>query len=126
MKTYTQKSFVSVFLVRWFVCALGLWIAASIFQRTISYQDNLVVIVIGGALLALLNTLVRPLLVLVSMPALLLSLGLFMVVLNGSMVALMSHLYGAFQVTSFWAAMGAGIIIGLVNYAVTAILKPVD
>lgn len=115
-----------MFLIRWFVCALGLWIAASLFQRTISYQGNVVVVVVGGALLALLNTLVRPLLVLVSMPALLLSLGLFMVVLNGAMVVLMSHMYKDFQVTSFWAAMGAGIIIGLVNYAVAAILKPVD
>src|ERR1035437_1488654 len=99
MKTYTQKSFFSMFAVRWFVCSVGLWIAASLFQHAISYQDSLIVILVGGAVLALLNTLVRPLLVLISMPALLISLGLFMVVLNGLMVVLMSHMYKSFQVT---------------------------
>ena len=124
MNTYSQKGFFYSFVIRWVVCTIGLWIAAGLFQRSISYRDSFMVIVVGGALLALLNTLIRPLLVLMSMPALLLTLGLFMIVLNGLMVLLMSRLYVAFEVTSFWTAMATGIIIGLVNYLVTAILRP--
>jgi len=114
------------FLLRWFVCSLGLWIAAGLLSERISYQNELSVIVTAGLLLAAINTVIRPVLVLLSLPAILLSLGLFMVVINGFTVFLASKLYSSLEVTNFWAAMLAGIIIGLVNYLVSAILDTRD
>lgn len=102
---------------------MGLWIAAGLFHRSISYDNRISVIFIAGALLAVMNTVIRPLLVLVSMPIMLLTVGLFMVVVNGSIVFLVSKLYGPLDITHFWVAICAGIIIGLVNYLVTAILE---
>lgn len=123
MTTHKQKGFVYTFLVRWFVCALGLWIAAGLFQHSISYNDRISVIVIAGALLAFLNTILKPLLVLVSMPIMLITLGLFMVVVNGLTVYLVSLLYAPLHIEHFWTAICTGIIIGLVNYLVTTILE---
>jgi len=114
------------FLLRWFVCGLGLWIAAGLLSERISYQNDLSVIVTAGLVLAAVNTIIRPVLVLLSLPAILLSLGLFMVVINGFTVFLASKLYSSLEVTNFWAAMLAGIIIGLVNYLVSAILDTRD
>ena len=111
------------FLVRWFVCGLGLWIAAAFLDGRISYDSRLGVIVISGLILAIVNTFIRPIVVLLSLPAVLLSLGLFMIVINGLMVLLASKLYHPLEVTGFGAAMLAGVIIGLVNYLVTAILE---
>lgn len=114
------------FLLRWFVCSLGLWIAAGLLSDTISYQNELKVVVIAGLVLAVINVIIRPIIILLSLPAILLSLGLFMVVINGFMVFLVSKLYAPLQITNFWAAMLAGIIIGLVNYLVSAILEAKD
>jgi putative membrane protein len=111
------------FLVRWLVCSLGLWIAAGLFSGSISYGSNLWVIIIAGAILALINAIVRPALVILSLPAILFTLGIFMLFINGLMVYLVSVLYPSLQITSFWVAMLAGVIIGLVNYLVTAILE---
>lgn len=110
------------FLTRWFVCSLGLWVAAGLLGSSIDYQDRFGVIVIAGLVLALVNLLIRPLVVFLSVPALLVSLGLFMIIINGLMVLLASKLYHGLHVTNFWAAVFAGMVIGLVNYLVTAIL----
>lgn len=112
------------FLIRWFVCGFGLWIAAQLLGETgINYQDKLRVIVISGFLLAVINAIIKPFVVILSLPAILFSLGLFMIIINGLMVLLASQLYESLQVENFWAAMLAGMIIGLVNYLVTAILE---
>jgi putative membrane protein len=110
------------FLIRWLVSSLGLWIAAAIVQGSISYQHSASVIIIGGLVLAIINTIIKPLVVLLSLPAILFTLGLFMLIVNGFSVYLASLIYPALEVGSFWAAILAGLIIGLVNYLVTAIL----
>jgi uncharacterized membrane protein YvlD (DUF360 family) len=52
-----------------------------------------------------------------------LTLGFFMIVINGLTVYLASKLYGPLHITDFWAAMFAGVVIGLVNFLVSIILK---
>lgn len=112
------------FLVRWFVCGLGLWIAANILgPDRIDYGSQAGVIIIAGLVLAVINTVLKPFVVLLSLPALLFSLGLFMVIINALMVLLASRIYGDLDVQGFGTALIAGIIIGLVNYLVTAVLE---
>jgi len=114
---------IAKFGLRWLVCSLGLWIAAGLLSNSISYGEQGSAIVIAGLLLALINMVIKPILVLFSLPALLVTLGLFMVVINGATVYLASKLYGPLHITNFWAAMFAGLMIGLVNYLVSAILE---
>lgn len=110
-------------VLRWFVCSLGLWIAAGILGSRIDYDSRFGVVIIAGLILALINTVIKPIVVILSLPAILFSLGLFMIVINGFMVLLVSKFYSALQVTNFGAAMLAGMVIGLVNYLVTTILE---
>lgn len=118
-----NKPFVR-FLVRWAVCGLGLWIAAAILgEQRINYQNRIGVIIVAGLILAIINMIIKPIVVILSLPALLFSLGLFMIVINGLMVLLAGWLYNPLDVNNFGAAMLAGMIIGLVNYLVTTILE---
>lgn len=111
------------FCVRWLVCSLGLWIAAGLLGSGISYNQKASVIIVAGLVLAIVNLFIRPIIVLLSLPAILLSLGLFMLVVNGLMVLLVSKLYTPLHITNFWAAIFAGVVIGLVNYLVTTIFE---
>ena len=119
-----KKSASSRFIVRWFVCSLGLWLAAALVgSDKISFQNKMSVVVVSGLVLAAVNTFIKPLIVFLSLPAVLLSLGVFMVVINGLMVSIAAKLYDPLEVTSFAAAMVAGIVIGLTNFLVSAIIE---
>jgi putative membrane protein len=110
------------FTVRWLVSSLGLWLAASLLSNHISYGHSLGTILAAGFILAVINIILKPVFIFLSLPALILTLGLFMVIINGLMVYLASKLYTPLHITSFWAAVFAGMVIGLVNYIVTALL----
>lgn len=114
---------ISRFLIRWFISSLGIWIAAGLLGDRLDYGQRITVIITAGLILAIVNSLIKPVVVLLSLPAILFSLGLFMIVINGLMVSLASWLYPPLQVTNFVAAMLAGMIIGLVNYLVNSILE---
>ncbi len=118
-----QRGPIARFLIRWFVCSLGLWIAAGLLGDRITYDSRLAVIIIAGLILAIVNTIIKPIIVILSLPAILFSLGLFMIVINGLMVLLVSKIYTSLHVTNFGAAMLVGMVIGLVNYLVTTILE---
>lgn len=110
------------FLVRWLVSSLGLWIAAGFLNGSIHYE-SVMAIVVGGLVLAIINIFIKPIIVIFSLPAILFTLGLFMIIVNGVTVYLASLLYEPLHISSFWAAVFAGMVIGLVNYLVTTILE---
>lgn len=110
------------FLVRWLVCSLGLWIAAALLSPSISYSSAYV-IVVAGLILAVINTIIKPILVVLSLPAIVFTLGLFMIILNGVTVFIASKLYSQLHVKNFLAAIFAGMMIGLVNYLMSAIIE---
>lgn len=118
-----MKDMVVRFLIRWLVSSLGLWVAALLLSNHISIGNSLWTVVAAGFILAVLNVLLKPLFVLLSLPALILTLGLFTVIINGFLVYLASWLYTPLHITNFWAAVFAGMAIGLVNYIVTALLQ---
>ncbi|MDB5161029.1 MAG: hypothetical protein JWO96_409 [Candidatus Saccharibacteria bacterium] len=79
----------------------------------------------AGFFLALINMILKPVLVFLSIPALLLSLGLFMLVVNGFLILLASWLYSPLYVKNLGVAIVAGVIVGLVNYLVSRILEDI-
>lgn len=112
------------FAVRWMVSALGLWIASGILGPTHLSVGNTVGTVIGaGFFLALVNMAIKPVLVLLSFPAIILSLGLFMLILNGFLIMLVHWIYHPLYVSQFWVAIVAGVIVGIVNFLVTKVLE---
>lgn len=111
-------------IIRVFVCSAGIWLAAEILgANRISYNDQAGVILISGLILAIINTFLKPFVVVLSLPAILFSLGLFTVIINGLMLLLASKLYDSLQISNFGAAVVAGMIIGLLNYIVTTLLE---
>ena len=118
-----MKDLAQSFLIRWLVCSLGLWVAAGLLRDHISYGNSLSAVLLAGFLLAVLNMFIKPVFVVLSLPAIILTLGLFMIIINGFMVYLVSKLYAPLQITSFWAAVFAGMVIGLVNYLVTQFVR---
>lgn len=114
-----NNSLATRFLIRWAVCAFGLWLVAVTLSDRFGYNEHLHVIIIASFVLAVINIVIRPIIVILSLPAIVITLGLFTVVINGLMVLLASKLYRPLHVTDFWAAMLAGMVIGLVNYLVT-------
>lgn len=123
MAEYKTHGFFYKLALRWIVCSLGLWIAAGLLGSNITFENGAVAIVTAGLILAIVNSIIKPLIVLLAFPAIMLTLGLFMIVVNGLMVMLASALYSNFDVSNIWTAMLAGLIIGLVNYLVTAIVE---
>jgi len=80
-------------------------------------------LIFGGLILALVNAVIKPLVILLSLPAIMLSLGLFTVIINGLMVALAGWLYGPLDVETFGAAILTGAIIGLLNFTITKLVE---
>lgn len=116
------------FLVRWGLNTMGLF-AASLLLKGITYQEESHVLLIAALVLSIINALIKPFVIILSLPALLLTLGIFSIVINGLMVYLAHIIYKPFQVSSFGTAILAGLVVGLVNYIVTRVfdsLAPED
>jgi putative membrane protein len=75
-------------------------------------------------LLALVNTYLRPLVVVLTLPINILTLGLFTLVINGLMLELVSWLIPAFHVEGFWTAVGAALVISIISFLLNWFLKP--
>ena len=119
-----MRSFASKFAARWVVCSLGLWIAAAILGASrLSVDGRWGAYIAAGFFLALVNMALKPILIFLSFPAIIISLGLFMLVVNGFMVLLASWIYNPLYVKNLGVAIVAGIIIGLVNYLITRVLE---
>src|SRR3972149_2221291 len=99
------------FLLRWGVSVLGLWVAGAILGKDHLYLGGrLSTVLIAGLLLALINMLVKPFLVFLALPAIVVTLGLFMLVVNGLTILIASWLYSPFEVASRRVAIIAGFI----------------
>lgn len=114
-----------VFIARWMLNSFGLWIAVRLLGS--GYQNVEVTAGIGGFLVAgfifsVVNSLLKPLAVILSLPAILLTLGLFVVVVNGALVYI-SLLLAPGIAMSFINSILTGIILSLINYIVSAAVE---
>lgn len=112
------------FLLRWVFNSLGLWVAARLLSGNgITYDESqgVALFLVAGFVLSLVNAILKPIVIVLSLPAILLTLGLFTLVVNGLMVYLAGKLVAGLAI-SFWAAILAGMIISLVNYVLTNII----
>jgi putative membrane protein len=114
----------SKFLTRWLASSLGLWIASELLgNESISYEGRVAAVIMSGLFLAIVNTFIRPVVVFLTLPAVLLSLGIFMVVINALMILLAAWLYKPLEVDGFGIAVITGLVIGLVNWLISSIFE---
>jgi putative membrane protein len=102
------------FLLRAAISALGLW-AASLLLPGISFESP-GKLAIAAVLLGIVNAVVRPIAFILTLPITLVTLGLFLFVLNAAMVGLVARLVPGFTISGFWTAMGAAVIVWLVSW----------
>ena len=119
-----RKQF-SVFLLRWLLNSFGLWIAVHLLGSGIK-NDHITAGLFGyllaGLIFSVVNSVLRPIVVIFSLPAILLTLGLFTFVVNGAMVYV-SLLIAPGLKMSFMYSILTGIILSLVNYIVSSALE---
>ena len=105
----------SSFIARVFLTAFGLWMADQILSG-VSF-DSTASLWIAALLLGIVNAIVRPVVFILTLPLTLLTLGLFVFVLNGAMVLLVDRLMPSFQTDSLGTAILASIIVSLTGWA---------
>jgi putative membrane protein len=108
------------FLMRAAISALGLWIASHLLSG-LSF-DSPVKLLIAALVLGVVNALVRPIAFILTLPLTILTLGLFLLVLNAGMVALVAWLVPGFQVAGFWTALLAALVGSLVSWAASSMI----
>jgi putative membrane protein len=102
------------FILRGLVAALGLWAATEIMSGITI--DSAMTLIFAGLLLGIVNAIVRPFALLLSLPALLFTLGLFLLVINAAMLGLVALMLPGFKIAGFWSAVGAAIIVSVVSW----------
>jgi putative membrane protein len=106
------------FLIRWAVSALGLWVAQAIVPGM--RIQGAATLWIAALLLGFVNAVVRPLLVFFTLPITVLTLGLFLLVINAAMLGLVAAMLERFTISGFWSALLGAIVVSLVSWLVTA------
>lgn len=114
----------AIFLVRWLLNSVALWIAIRLLSSGdfANSPEGTGAFLFAGLVLSLVNTILKPIVIILSLPAILLTLGLFMLVVNGLMVYIALALVPDFDIT-FLGAIIAGMIVSLTNYLLSAILE---
>lgn len=110
-------------LLQMMVTALALLIGDYLMD-SVRFQEPWVAI-ITAVILGILNTFLRPLLILLTIPVTLFTLGLFLLFINAIMLVLTDHLVDGFQIDSFWSAFLLSIFLSLVNALFGAKVKVV-
>lgn len=112
-------------VVRWLLNSLGLWISVRIFGTGFSdaaINNNVHVFLIAGLIFSAVNAVLRPVITILSLPAILLTLGLFTVIVNGILVYISLKLAPGISMT-FWNSVLTGLVLSLVNYIVSSMLE---
>ncbi len=108
------------FLFDWIVTGLSLWVASHIFKG-IKFTSTSALIV-AALLLGFANALVKPLFILFTLPLTLITLGVFLLVINALMILLVAALVRGFTVSGFWTAFFASIFISLFSLLLGGLL----
>jgi putative membrane protein len=106
----------SPFLLHWIIMSLSLWVASYVFSG-LKFADTSSLI-ISALLLGFANAIVRPLLVLFTLPLTLITFGFFLLVINALMILLVSAVVRGFTVSSFWTAFFASIFISVLSFLI--------
>lgn len=111
------------FVLRALISALGLWLAT----RWVSgiRIDNAGTLVLAGLLLGVVNAIVRPVLVILTLPITILSLGFFLLIVNTAMVALVAAMLPGFHIDGgFWSAFATALIVWITGWLGSWLIGP--
>jgi putative membrane protein len=105
------------FIIRVAVVALGLWLASRIVPGVHVLSNTS--LVLAALLLGIVNAIVRPILFILTLPITLITLGLFLLVINGLMIKLVTVFIHGFVVHGLWSAILCALVVGLTSWVVS-------
>ena len=114
-----MSSAFKTFLQRWLINSVAVMVAANLLKG-IDYQ-TLSGLLVASLLLGIFNALLRPLLVLLSLPLVIFTLGLFTLVINALLLYFVGYLVKSFEVADFWAALWGSLIISCVSLVLNSL-----
>jgi putative membrane protein len=110
------------FLIRAAVVALGLWVASRIVPGiAFTSTESLIW---AALLLGVVNSIVRPVLVILTIPITILTLGLFLLVINGLMIELVAHFLKGFEVDGLGPAILTSLVVSLTSWVISSLVGP--
>lgn len=110
----------SPFLLHWLIMSLSLWAASHMF-RGIRFS-SVSALAVSALILGFVNAILRPLLVMLTLPLTVVSLGLFLLVINALMIMLVSSMVRGFKVSSFWTAFFVAIFLSAFSWLLSMVL----
>jgi putative membrane protein len=114
---------VTGFVLRALISAIGLWVA-TLWVSGIRI-DNARSLVLAGLLLGIVNAVVRPILVILTLPITVLSLGFFLLIVNTAMVALVAWMLPGFHIYGgFWSAFATALIVWITGWLASWLIGP--
>jgi putative membrane protein len=107
-------------LLAWIINAIALFLVPYLLHSV--YIQSIGTALIAAALLALVNTLIKPILLVLTLPVTVLTLGLFIFIINGLMFWLVANLVGGFAVAGFWSAVAGALIYSIISWGLSSLL----
>lgn len=107
-------------LITWLINAASLFVLPYLMDSI--RIENFKTALVAALVLGLVNVLIKPVLVLLTLPVTLLTLGLFIFVINGLLFWAVASFIGGFHVSGFWSAMGGALLFSLISWALSALL----
>ena len=120
-----MKRQLAVFIIRWILYSFGLWIAVRIFGTGYSdaqLNESVYIFLVAGLIFSIINAILKPAVIILALPAILITLGLFTIVVNGLMVYLSLKLTPGLHMT-FFNSILTGLVLSLINYIVSSALE---
>ncbi len=106
-----QHKAILQFCLRAAFAAVGLWLASGILAGL--HFSNAQTLIMAALLLGVINAVVRPLVLILTLPITIVTLGFFLLVINAGMLGLVAYLLDGFTIDSFWTAVGASLIVSI-------------
>lgn len=110
------------FLLRLAISAFGLWVASKLVPG-VQINDGWT-LVWAALLLGIVNALVRPIALLITLPLTLLTLGLFILVINAAMISLVAAMLDGFQLSGFGAALFGALVVSITSWLASSFIGP--
>lgn len=122
MRQTIAQSRLTAFIIRWLLNSFGIWVAIRLLGSgydNVEPVTGILAFLSAGLVFSIANSFIKPILVTLSFPLILLTLGLFMMIVNGILVYYSLKLAPGGLTMTFQHSIVAGLILGLINYTVS-------
>src|SRR5262245_50650978 len=114
-------NFLARMIVGWLLNAAAIWVAVKVFDGVTA--SDWWAILIAAAVFSIVNAIVKPILVVLTFPFIVITLGIVLFLINMAMLALTAWIVSGFSIDGFWTLVGATIVVWIVNVGLEAIFR---